>query len=571
MIRPPQDTFRAGIGHKLIFLTGVALLMALLLRLSLSQPDASLVNIYYQLIAWYEVEAFLFLLLGLVGSAYYVRIAQSLRPSFEPPGWLRTAVIRYWIWALAILVFIVSLAGAKLVFGYYDFSLDEYAMAWQGRRFAEGQLHATIPPHLAPLGSALGAHFFIYDPSSHTFVANYLPVYALMRAAMEWIQAPWLLNPLLTGMSVLLLAGIARQVWPHHPDRALLAALLAASSSQIVFTGMSSYSMVAHLFLNLLWLWLFVRATPFALALVPWVGVLSMLLHQPIAHFTFVAPFLLRACSERRWWWSAYLALVYGLGCWVGLWFRQLLAPVDSISGTALKIFSEPSLVHTLSQVLNLGLLFSWESLATVMLASYGIFLAMSRPLKLGRRSARWTDPGRLSWDLTMGLVLTFLFYLFFPHTQGHGWGFRYAHPVLGNLILLAILGWGLLRHRLSRRQAWRWVIVCTALAWSFQFSWRVAEVSLVTRPFKDALHQLQQRPEPYVVLDPYAGWYLVDLVRNEPPFNERPLILNGSRLSPEQFEWLFQEPGRAFLVDRAEAARLGLLHPPEIAKEAQL
>ena len=80
-----------------------------------------------------------------------------------------------------------------------------------------------------------------------------------------------------------------------------------------------------------------------------------------------------------------------------------------------------------------------------------------------------------------------------------------------------------------------------------------------MVQPFAQAYAQLQERPETYVVLNTDDGWYVQDLVRNEPPYRQTPLILNQQRLPSEVLEWLQAEPGRAYFVNAPEQLSLGL------------
>ncbi len=57
--------------------------------------------------------------------------------------------------------------------------------------------------------------------------------------------------------SVWLTAHIARRIWPEDAWAPVMAGIFLAISPQVLITGMTAYSMPAHLFLNLLWLALY--------------------------------------------------------------------------------------------------------------------------------------------------------------------------------------------------------------------------------------------------------------------------------------------------------------------------
>ena len=80
-----------------------------------------------------------------------------------------------------------------------------------------------------------------------------------------------------------------------------MAVALLATSSQVVLTSGSGYTMPAHLLANLLWLWLYLRGDRRrGRSRCSWAGSRSGL-HSPFPHALFVAPFLVRLLRERRW------------------------------------------------------------------------------------------------------------------------------------------------------------------------------------------------------------------------------------------------------------------------------
>jgi hypothetical protein len=105
-----------------------------------------------------------------------------------------------------------------------------------------------------------------------------------------------------------------------------LAVLLLATSGQVIFTGMTAYAMPAHLFFNVVWLWLFLidrRGTDLAALAV---GFMAMGLHQSLFHPMFAGPWFLLLLWQRRWGRLALFALPYGgsscSGCSGQRWSR---------------------------------------------------------------------------------------------------------------------------------------------------------------------------------------------------------------------------------------------------------
>ena len=74
--------------------------------------------------------------------------------------------------------------------------------------------------------------------------------------------------------------------------RAWVAAGFLVTSSQFVFTSMTAYAMPAHLAINLLWLYAFLRGDRAGWFAAPLIGVVALGLHNPFPHALFVTPFL---------------------------------------------------------------------------------------------------------------------------------------------------------------------------------------------------------------------------------------------------------------------------------------
>ena len=81
----------------------------------------------------------------------------------------------------------------------------------------------------------------------------------------------------------------------------MVGVILLVCSSQFLITAMTPYAMTAHLALNMIWLWLFLRDTRGAHALAAGVAFVACGLHQVVFHPLFAAPFILSLLRARRW------------------------------------------------------------------------------------------------------------------------------------------------------------------------------------------------------------------------------------------------------------------------------
>jgi hypothetical protein len=374
----------------------------------------------------------------------------------------------------------------------------------------------------------------------------YLPVYAAIKAPFVFLDAGALLNPLLTGASVLALGLAARRIWPAERWRPWTAVALLATSSEVLVTSGSGYTMPAHLLANLLWLWLYLRGDRWSWALALLVGGLALGLHSPFPHALFVAPFLLRLLRDRRWarLTSGVLAYAAAAACWL-TFLLHARSNVEGKGETVFTLFAWPNLWTLKLHLMNLTVLLTWH--APVL----GILV-----LVVALRA--WRTPPVIV-DLALGVLLTLIFFVFFPSTQGHGWGYRYVFQVLGSFALIAAHGVPLVESELGVRRTRVWVVAGLTVAVLLQVPLRLVQTERFVRPFAAGVAYVRSRPEQIVIVHSDAVWYGDDVVRND-PYLARPIVLRGTALSAgaiEQIEHAF--PGRVLQVRDADLLGLGM------------
>ncbi|MFY9658876.1 MAG: hypothetical protein WAK01_20215 [Methylocystis sp.] len=484
----------------------------------------------------------------------------------------RTALL-----ALALLVVVLGLAGAHDVLLDYPLSWDETLARFDSIIFRSGRTVAPLASEWRPYADALAWQSFMQPVADHAaLVSAYLPVNAGLRALMGAFADDRLTSPLLAALAIVSAYGVGRRLWPEWRDAAFVAAILVLTSTQVLVTAMTPYAMTAHLAFNLLWLWLFLcdaridhaafersrlnaknviavnilrasreklvptfsqRALCHAGAIL--VGFLATGLHQLVFHPLFAAPFVLSLYRQR----GIGLGLVYtlsyaGIGFfWISYWkiglaLASLGAPgalpgADAIGGA--RFFFE--------RVAGLLIDYEWQSIP-LMLKNGLRFVVWQNPLllPLAALSAPALAQDRPhARELLAGALLTFAVMCLLMPFQGHGWGYRYLHGLIGNFALLAGFGWIAATRNATPRET---AAMRAALFLSSAFSLLVLlpahleSASALTAPYAHADAALRRAKSDIVVIDKTGMRYGVDFARNDPFLRERPIRLMLQPLS---------------------------------------
>jgi hypothetical protein len=450
----------------------------------------------------------------------------------------------------AILVFAVAKIGTTAVLHDYLLTADEYLADFQAQIFLRGKIQAEVPAAWVDAIRVIKPTHVEYSPKTHLWMSTYLPVYAAMRAAFQYFDLQTLLNPVLAAVTILALYGAARRIWPESQMNALIGVGLLASSSQFLLMSMTAYAMSAHLALNTIWLWLYLRPERREFYLAPIVGALAIGLHQPIVHALFVLPFLARLVWEKRWRPVLIFGAIYLGACvfWYA-WKRHFASPTGGSNGIS-SIFRLVNPSMAIIQPMNLLLIIAWASLATPLLAVLGFKRAFKAPSVLQ--------------DAALSCALTFGFYYFFYLDQAHGWGYRYFYGAIGCLILLAVAGFERLSILIGQRRALIFAVSGIALSFLVQLPLRCVQAESFVRPYARAAEAFRNVPAKIVAFNPCDAWYSADLIRNDPFLEQRPIIVTLLGLTQEALPAL-EKNGPARIVPVEDLARMGLsTHSPD-------
>ncbi len=340
---------------------------------------------------------------------------------------------------VAGLVLVLLCIGSAWIYRGYPLSMDEYSMLFQAKVFSMGDLSVSYPPRMIRwlFTPAELDRFFAVSPIDGRTISHYWPGFSLLSAPFVRLRVVWLLNPLLAAGSLLLLWKIARDVFDSSAG-AGLAVLFAVASPAFSINAISLFAMNAHLFFNLAFVALLLRPTPARLLAAGTVGSIAVILHNPLPHFLFALPWIVRIAVGRRRFrdlallGAGYLPLTVGVGvAWVV--FRGVVGGAGVPTSWA----------ETLWRIIERGRWLAFPSVSTLSIQCIYILKLCSWaipglvPLAVLGAWRWWAHP--VIRTLTASAVLTMAAYVFVPFNQGHGWGYRYFHPVWGILPLFAV------------------------------------------------------------------------------------------------------------------------------------
>ncbi len=416
---------------------------------------------------------------------------------------------------------VAAFVGHYVVLQGHDLSRDEQMATFDAAVFAKAQLVAPLTGIWREHSEALNTMFMYPTTQTAAWISAYLPMNAVLRAFFSLLGDAAMTGPAMVLVGALAIWGCVRRLFPSCPEAATVALLLYAGSGQILFNGMTAYAMPAHLALNLCWLWFFLRRALWADFAALAIGFVAVGLHQPIVHPMFAAPILFLLLLERDWrraslYFFGYLAIGAFWVWWPNaMW---LLVEADAAAPKSEGIDYLSRLVATVldgdgmrvaNMVSNVLRFFAWQHILLLPLVALGVGLVRK---------------DRLAGALLGGILLTgAVMFIILPY-QGHGFGYRYFHGLIGSFILLAVYGWvsianaqPLWRGLLVRTTAATLVVLLPLQAWMAHAFYA---------PFADASERIAATGADFVVVGEGDAPFVVDLVINPPALKRRPIRL---------------------------------------------
>jgi hypothetical protein len=430
---------------------------------------------------------------------------------------------------IAIITASLLALGTLFIYHNHPLSMDEYAAYFQSRVFSAGRLDGEFPAPqldwLIPRG--FQNYFLNVSRVTGSVAETYWPGFALLLAPFTWAGVPWLCNPVISALTLLVIHRLALEMFDNR-EAAGFALLLTIASPVIFANGISYYSMPAHLLANSVFALLLVRPTPLRAAAAGVVGSLALTLHNPVPHMLFAAPWLVWVATRRGGMRlivsliAGYLPLCVLLGLGWFLFSGDLLrgglvtaagpvAPVHRLQHM-LEIFSLPDATVALARLIGIAKTWVWAVPGLMILAAAG--------------AVRWRqDP--LCRLFTASALLTLFGYFLVPVDQGHGWGYRYFHSAWMALPLLATAALfrparipgeaGAQAQLFDDDDSKSFVATCMLLTLVFGVGFRAWQMEDFMARDLGQVPQYTGSERRVVILDARHSFYGGDLVQNDP------------------------------------------------------
>lgn len=493
----------------------IVLMLAAFALAALQGAEANL-SLFYL----YRQDRWLLLVAALLLMFCVWRLPQRTRPL---DGTWRSVL------AGAFLMAAAAYAGHFFILSGYDLTRDEQMATFDAAIFAEGHLVAQLGGIWRTHADALNTMFMHPTTEAAAWVSAYLPLNAALRALFSIVGDAALTGPAMVALGAAALWGCARRLWPDDREAAIVALLLYAGSGQILFNGMTAYAMPAHLALNLCWLWLFLRRTWASDVAALAVGFVAVGLHQPIFHPMFAAPILFLLILDGAWRRAVFFLVGYAaIGAFWAWWPGAMwalvegnaLAPqaagVDYLSRLVAAVTTGDPM-RIANMVSNVLRFVAWQHMLLLPLVAIGVVAA--------RRD-------RLAGALLGGIVLTTAVMLVILPYQGHGFGYRYWHGLIGNFILLAVYGWMTTG---DARARWRGLLLpTTAASLLVLLPLQAWMAHAFYAPYAAASQRIDASDADYVIIGGEDMAFSVDLIINPPMLDRQPARLMREFVTPD-------------------------------------
>lgn len=505
------------------------------------------------------------------------RIGWFTAISFEensPVPLLRRPGERFVVCGLVLAGGVGAVLIGRFIFEAFPYSGDEWSYFLQAEIFGQGRLYAdspTYPQFFDVWGMVNNGKFYAWAP----------PGWPLLLAPGIAARVPWLVNPLIGALTLLVVYRLGRLV--HSASEALLAVLFMLFSPFFLLHSASYFAHPSSLLFIALFVFFCARGIDRRARLdFLWAGLCGSM-SFPIRPFDQVAVFcplggyllLLALRGEVRGRQLVWVAIGHGLGVLLLLGYNGLQ------SGQPLTMGYHVGYGQPLFDLHLPGRRFIAEYLLHLLVWAFPLMppLAFLYSVWLAETSTR--SPSARRWDALFFLVIlsNVLGYAFVPFHYWVGYGPRYYYVSFFALALLGARGAMALLDRLKRR----WpaeeaiglvtvaLVICTAVSLLWVFPAKLAEAHRFIGA-RQALYRLVERAQldhAIVFVRSVSGDFLPwNVTRNPPDFRGKVLYVHD--LDHLNHLLMQQYPGRAFFryeYDETNPPSLRPLIPDEAAK----
>jgi hypothetical protein len=419
-------------------------------------------------------------------------------------------------------------AAAVTVYHAYPLSMDEYAAIFQSKIFASGHIVAQLPRDLVDwlVVRGFNGSFLMASPESGRAMEAYWPGFALLLTPFQFLHVAWLCNALLSGVALYLIFWITQEI-TGDKRAAGWAMLFTIASSAFIANGLSYYSMQAHLTANLLFVALLVKPSPYRALGAGLVGSLALVLHNPVPHMLFAAPWIaaLALQRHRR---SLMFPLLAGYlpGVVIGFFWLTLRSELSAssdkliaLNSIAFGAFAWPD--ATVINMRSAALVKMWVWAMPCLFAFALVGSAKCRA-DWRVRSMVWSG------------VVTFVGYLFVSFDQGHGWGYRYFHSAWGTIPILA--GCAMSHKGQVPSRLVSFAGVSAGLSLVFLVPLQLNQIDQFVSQHLAQLGPPRRPGNNIYFIHPRGGFYVADMVQFDPLLRDSDLFLvsHGSALDEQ-------------------------------------
>lgn len=474
-----------------------------------------------------DFPVLLFAVASLVAMAIWARTARRVAETAPRAVFLEVLSTVTTVSIGAVALVIGSRLAHDLVLHGLALSRDEQMALFDAAVFGSGRLAAPLPLEWRDLLLALNTVFMIEVPGHVGWVSSYLPVNAMLRAAADSLNAGTWLNPALAALGLWATWRVSLRLFPDSREAVGVAMLLYLTSTQVWAAAATSYAMTGHLALNMVWLLLYLRGGPWHAGAIG-AGAMATGLHQLVFHPLFAAPFVALLAWRRRW--TAFACYVGGyavIGLLWASWARLPLAELGVPAATggptgllahALELIGALSFESAALMGANLARFLAWQNLFLVplLLAGAAFALRSRKPMHIALLASLLATPAA---------VFMLLAY------QGHGWGYRYMHGLIGIGCLIGALGWREMRALDAR--AGRMFAVASLATVGVAGPFLLWRAHAFVEPYAEAHAAIAASEADVVLVDSTAAPFAIDLAINTPDL-DRPVRLVADRIGSD-------------------------------------